>query len=161
GQGSEFAVRLPALPAEAVSPECPIAGEADGQASPLPRQSRQRRILLVDDNVDAAESLSMLLGLQGHEVRVAHDGQTALRAAEEFQPEVVLLDIGLPRMDGNEVARRLRERPESAGMLLVALTGYGQDEDRRRSQEAGFNAHLLKPVDLAALQGLLEGSESL
>jgi CheY-like chemotaxis protein len=161
GQGSEFAVRLPALPAEAVSPEGPIAGEADGQASPLPQQSRRRRILLVDDNVDAAESLSMLLGLQGHEVRVAHDGQTALRAAEEFQPEVVLLDIGLPRMDGNEVARRLRERPESDGMLLVALTGYGQDEDRRRSHEAGFNAHLLKPVDLAALQGLLEGSESL
>jgi CheY-like chemotaxis protein len=109
----------------------------------------------VDDNVDAAESLAMLLRLGRHDVRTAHDGPTALQVAEAFRPEVVLLDIGLPRMDGYEVARQLREREGMGKALLVALTGYGQDEDRRRSLEAGFDAHLTKPADPSVLQRLL------
>jgi CheY-like chemotaxis protein len=105
--------------------------------------------------VDAAASLSTLLSLEGHEVRVAHDGSAALKVAEDFEPDVVVLDIGLPRMDGYQVARHLREQPAMETVLLVALTGYGQDEDRRRAHEAGFNVHLIKPVDLDALQNAL------
>ena len=131
GTGSEFVVRLPVLAG---------LGEPSGPAGPdragAPRRRLpRRRILVVDDNVDAAESLARLLTrLYGHEVRVAHDGPEALAAAEEFRPEVVLLDIGLPGMDGYEVARRLRERPEFEETLLVALTGWGQEADRRRSR---------------------------
>ena len=119
---------------------------------PIPGTTNIRHL---DDNVDAAKSLSMLLSLQGHAVRVAHEGLTALRAAEDFQPHVVLLDIGLPRMDGYEVARRLRERPETETMLLVALTGYGQDSDKQRALSAGFDEHLTKPVKIERLQALL------
>jgi signal transduction histidine kinase/ActR/RegA family two-component response regulator len=159
GQGSEFVVRLPASPHESVSKGGPTRTGDARPVPPGPKASR-RRILVVDDNVDAAESLRMILALDGHEVRLAHDGSTALRAAEGFQPDVILLDIGLPRMDGYEAARRLRERPEMAKVLLIALTGYGQDDDRRRSQEAGFNAHLVKPVDLDALRAVLAHPES-
>jgi CheY-like chemotaxis protein len=112
------------------------------------------RILAVDDNVDSAESLRLLLEITGHEVLTAHDGPAALEAARHFRPQVVLLDIGLPGMNGYEVARRLRTQPGMDKALLVALTGYSQDEDRRRSQEAGFNAHLVKPADLDTLQAL-------
>ena len=119
------------------------AGSARGTEAALPR----RRILVVDDNVDAAKSLARLLTrLYGQEVRVAHDGPAALAAAGEFRPEVVLLDIGLPGMDGYEVARRLRERPEFEETLLVALTGWGQEADRERSRAAGFDHHLVKPA---------------
>jgi CheY-like chemotaxis protein len=115
---------------------------------------------VVDDSVDCADSLATLLRVAGHEVRTAYDGPTALEAAEAFRPEVVLLDIGLPRMDGYEVARRLRERERAGGRaLLVAVTGYGQEEDRRRAEEAGFDAHLVKPAGPAALQRLLPGAE--
>ena len=117
------------------------------------------RVLLVDDNVDAAESLAMLLRLWGHEVAVAHDGPAALRAAEGQRPQVALLDIGLPGMDGYELARRLRSQPGLGRVVLVALTGWGQEEDRRRSQEAGFDHHLTKPVELGALQKLLADIE--
>lgn len=110
---------------------------------------------MVDDNTDAAESLSVLLKLDHHEVRTASDGPTALAALQEFQPEVVLLDIGLPDMDGYEVARRVRAMPEVRDAVLVAVTGYGREEDRRRAMEAGFDHHLLKPVDLAALAEIL------
>jgi CheY-like chemotaxis protein len=110
---------------------------------------------LVDDNVDAAESLAMLLRLWGHEGAIAHDGPGALRAAEEQRPQVALLDIGLPSMDGYELARRLRPLPGMGQVVLVALTGWGQEEDRRRSEEAGFDHHLVKPVNLADLQQLL------
>jgi signal transduction histidine kinase/CheY-like chemotaxis protein len=154
GQGSEFVVRLPALPAQTVSREGPSGTGGERPVSPIPQPAR-RRILIVDDNVDAAKSLSMLLSLEGHEIQLAHDGPTAIQAAQDFQPDVVLLDIGLPRMDGYQVARALRERPELAKVLLVALTGYGQDDDRRRSHEAGFDAHLVKPVDLDALRFIL------
>jgi two-component system CheB/CheR fusion protein len=149
GQGSEFAVRLPLLEGERAAPK-PAAGAAPGA-----KKGPQRRILVVDDNRDAAASLAMLLGLLGNETRLAHDGPGALEAAHLFKPEVVFLDIGLPGMDGYEVARRLRERPELAGTVLAALTGWGQEEDRRRAQEAGFDHHLTKPADPAALQQLL------
>jgi len=116
-----------------------------------------RRILVVDDNVDGVETLSRLLRLMGNEVRTAHDGQEALEAAEAFRPDVAVLDIGLPTIDGYEAARRLREQPWGRDMILVALTGWGQDEDRRRSQEAGFDHHLVKPVNAKALREALAG----
>ena len=114
-----------------------------------------RRILVVDDNVDAAESLALLLQMAGHQSRTAHDGPGPIAATDAFRPEVVLLDIGLPGMDGYEVARLLRERAGAEKLLLIAQTGYGQEEDRRRSRKAGFDAHLVKPVDPGALQVLL------
>jgi PAS domain S-box-containing protein len=141
-QGSEFVVRLPAVqgPPELLvedgGPEC--------YQRPL---TLRRRVLVVDDNLDAAESLASLLRVGGHEVRTVHDGPTALQMAETFRPEVVLLDIGLPRMDGYEVARRLRQQTAAHKVLLVAVTGYGQEEDRQRAEEAGFDAHLVKPAD--------------
>jgi CheY-like chemotaxis protein len=113
------------------------------------------RVLVVDDNADSAESLSLLVELMGHAVRTAHDGEQALVEAEAFRPDIVLMDIGMPRMDGYEAARRLRTMPWAATIVLVALTGWGQDEDRRRSEAAGFDHHLIKPVDPAALEALL------
>jgi CheY-like chemotaxis protein len=109
--------------------------------------------------VDAAQSLAVLLSLWGHEVHAAHDGAAALEAAQAWQPEVVLLDLGLPGMDGYEVARRLRAAPGSARPLLVALTGHAQEEDRRRSQDAGIDRHLVKPVEPETLEVLLAQSE--
>jgi len=123
--------------------------------SPSARPQAQRKILVVDDNRDAADSLALLLRLMGNDVRVARDGASALALAPEFGPAVVLLDIGLPGMDGYEVARGLRARPELTGVVLIALTGWSQDEDRPRSHEAGFDHHLIKPVDIGALQALL------
>jgi signal transduction histidine kinase/ActR/RegA family two-component response regulator len=154
-QGSEFIFRLPVLSDE----RCPekVEEPADGEAAPSPR----RRILVVDDNADAAESLALMLRLQEHEVQIAPDGATALAAAQTFHPQVVLLDIGLPDMTGYEVARRLRQNPGAAEMLLVAVTGYCQEEDRRKSQEAGFNAHLAKPTCLDSLYALLTRSLSI
>src|SRR5262249_52688285 len=117
-----------------------------------------RRILLVDDNRDAAESLGLLLEMMGHEVRVAHAGDEGLRALRTFDPAVVLLDIGMPDMDGYEVARRIREQEGSQRALLIAITGWGQDEDRQRAREAGFDHHLTKPVDLGELRKLVAGT---
>jgi CheY-like chemotaxis protein len=111
--------------------------------------------LVVDDNVDAAHCLALLLQLNRCEVRTAHDGANALKVADSFQPDVILLDIGLPGMDGYEVARRLREQPAFAKTILVAITGYGREEDVARSREAGFDCHLVKPVDPARLQSLM------
>jgi signal transduction histidine kinase/ActR/RegA family two-component response regulator len=145
--GSEFVVRLPAAPAR-VAPSAPAA------AAPSVAASRCR-ILVVDDNVDSAETLAMMLQFGGHDVRVVHDGQSALRAAREQRPNVVLLDLGLPDMDGYEVAEHLRRDPEAAGVVLVAVTGYGQEEHLRRSREVGFNHHLVKPVDPSALDAVL------
>ncbi len=158
GTGSEFVVRLPALPA--TSPQgAPSGQDRPGEAgTALPC----RRILVVDDNADAAHSLAKVLSrLYGQEVRVAHEGHEALEAAQSFRPEVVLLDIGMPGMDGYEVARRLRDLPECEGTLLVALTGWGQEQDRVRSQDAGFDHHLVKPVDPEMLRGLLAEPSSL
>ena len=147
GRGSEFTVRLPVVvdaPREA-SP--PAAGE------PVPAASR--RVLIVDDSEDGAESLAMLLEFGGHETHQAHDGLAALEAATRLRPDVVLLDIGLPGLNGYEVCRRIRQEPWGKQLLLVALTGWGQDEDRHRSREAGFDAHMVKPVDFDALLKLL------
>ncbi|HJT75642.1 MAG TPA: ATP-binding protein, partial [Gemmataceae bacterium] len=150
GKGSEFVVYLPVLERRRRTRKGGGREPAADRAPGVPR-----RVLVVDDNVDAAESVALLLRTRGHEVRTAHDGAAALQAAEAFRPEVVLLDIGLPRMDGYEVARRLRDQVGLHEALLVALTGYGRDEDRRRAEEAGFDAHLVKPADPAALQAVL------
>jgi signal transduction histidine kinase/DNA-binding response OmpR family regulator len=149
GHGSEFVVRLPAW-AEAQS-SFPIRSNN----APTPKAGAGSSILVVDDNVDAANSLAMVLRLEGHEVRTARDGPTALAASQASAPDVVLLDIGLPGMDGYEVARRLRCHPDGHQMLMVAVTGYGRDEDRARSEEAGFDHHLVKPIDFDALRPLL------
>ena len=115
---------------------------------------------MVDDNKDSAYSLAMLLRVNGNHIRTAHDGLEAVEVAEIFQPEVVLLDIGLPKLNGYDVARRIRQQPWGQSATLVALTGWGRDEDRRLSQEAGFNFHIVKPVDLAALEDLLSGVQT-
>ena len=150
GKGAEFTVTLP-LAAE--QRPAPAAGAA-GQAALPPR-----RILVVDDNVDAADSLGMVLRFLGADVRVAHDGPAALEAFEAYGPSVVLLDIGLPGMDGYEVARRIRSRFPARRPALVALTGWGQDKDRRAAREAGFDRHLIKPAEIGALQALLASLE--
>jgi signal transduction histidine kinase len=152
GAGSEFAVSLPLTERAETDP----AGDAERPLS-VGSARRSLRMLVVDDNVDGAQSLALLLGLIGHEVRIAHDGPDALEAAAEFRPEVVLLDIGLPRgMDGYEVARRLRAQPGLEESALVALTGYGGEEERAHASEAGFSAHFVKPVDLGALCKMLD-----
>jgi CheY-like chemotaxis protein len=118
-----------------------------------------RRILIVDDNEDGAASLAMLLQFGGHETYAARDGREAIEAAERLRPDAVLLDIGLPGLNGYEVCRRIRQQPWGKGLMLVALTGWGQDEDRRRSKEAGFDAHMVKPVDPEVLLKLLASAE--
>lgn len=118
--------------------------------------SRPRRVLLIDDNLDAAESLAQLLALSGHDARTAPDGTRGLALASEFTPQVVFCDLGLPGMNGYEVARRLRALPFGRDMLVVALTGYGQPGDREKTAQAGFDAHLVKPVDPAVIEGFLE-----
>ena len=150
GAGSEFVVRLPALAEARASTAIP------GVESPRQLVASRRRILVVDDNADAAVSLARLLTrLHGQEVRVAHDGPEALAVAGEFLPEMIVMDIGMPGMDGYEVARRLRLRPEHTGTFLVALTGWGQESDRREAREAGFDCHVVKPVDADTIRGLL------
>lgn len=115
-----------------------------------------RRCLVIEDNADAAESMGLLLELSGHEVEIAHDGKQGLEAAKRFLPDVVLCDIGLPGgLDGYEVARRMREDPALGRTKLIALSGYGQEEDQRRAREAGFDVHLTKPADPVALERLL------
>jgi PAS domain S-box-containing protein len=148
GQGSEFIVRLPALEVQA---EPPTVATLGATRQPLIR----RRILVVDDNVDAAEALSRILRLQDQEVCVAHDGHAALQMAGAMQPEIVFLDLELPKMNGLEVARRLRTGWPIRPLLLVATTGFGQEEDRRRTAEAGFDHHLIKPIDPQVLRSLL------
>ncbi len=150
GQGSEFVIRLPVAPAIVSTPSNPPT-PIDRPNVQLPR----RRILVVDDKRSNAQSLEVLLRAMGQEVFTAYDGLAGLELARQHLPDVVLLDIGLPVMDGYEVARRCREEPGLRGMTLVAMTGYGKDSDRHRSQEAGFNAHLVKPVNLQDLMLLL------
>ena len=116
---------------------------------------RARRILVIDDNADAADSLAMLLQVRGDDVRIAHDGAEALEAERAFHPDVLLLDIGMPKMSGYEVARRIRE-VRGMGVLIIAITGWGQEEDRVRAREAGFNYHFAKPVDFEMLLDLIE-----
>ena len=126
---------------------------------PIKEQQKRRRLMVIDDNRDAAESMSMLFELWGHEVVCAFDGRSALDTAAKFRPDAVFLDIGLPGMDGYEIAERLREIPQASRIVLVAITGYGQHEDRRRSREAGIDHHLVKPVAPDTLLKLLESLE--
>jgi PAS domain S-box-containing protein len=147
GLGSEFVVRLPALPDEPrAEPPPSAAGPAGG---------RRRRVLVADDNADAAESMAALLELYGHEVRTAEDGEEAVRRAEAFRPDVLLLDLGMPKMNGYDACRAVRARDWGRVITVIALTGWGAADDRRRTREAGFDHHLTKPVDPAQLRALL------
>jgi CheY-like chemotaxis protein/two-component sensor histidine kinase len=151
GKGSEFVVRLPA--AEQVpSP----AARQTVTGSPMPSVGTKRRMLIVDDNVDSANMLRMNMRMLGHDVRTAHDGEAALAAAAEYRPEIMLLDIGLPKMNGYDVARHIREHAWGRDIALIALTGWGQEDDRRLAKEAGFDHHLVKPVDIELLKTLID-----
>jgi PAS domain S-box-containing protein len=147
GQGSEFTVRLPALSSPA------LHGQV--QAPLSDREGMPMRILVVDDNIDAADCLAQLLGFWGHTTQIVHDGVSAIEAEAGFSPDAVLLDLGLPLLDGLEVARRLRQKRQSRPLLLIAMTGFGQHEDRLRSAAAGFDHHLTKPIDVETLHSLL------
>jgi CheY-like chemotaxis protein len=146
GQGSEFVMHLPLTPPPELSAE-PLS---------QPKRTEARlRVLVVDDNNDAADSVALLLRHAGHEVRAAYTGHEALDAAMAYRPDAVLLDLGLPEIDGYEVARRLRKKPEFSGVFIIALSGYGQESDRRRSREAGCDAHLVKPAELKKIEEVL------
>ncbi len=153
GQGSEFVVRLPLLKAE--GGRMKDEGSEGLNNSPVSPHPSSLKVLVVDDNVDSAESLAMLLKVFKHDVRTAHDGQAGLKAALEDRPDVVLLDIGLPGLNGFEVAKHIRHLLADTNMVLVAMTGYGQESDRQRSQEAGFDHHLVKPTDFAKVLEIL------
>jgi CheY-like chemotaxis protein/two-component sensor histidine kinase len=148
GQGAEFVVRLP------VAAATPVQHESNGEPEARSAKSSMR-ILVVDDNRDNADSLTMLLGLLGNDTRTAYDGEEGVAAAREFRPDVMLLDIGLPKVNGYEACRRIRAEAWGAQVVLIAVTGWGQDDDRRRSLEAGFDHHLVKPVKPQDLMALL------
>jgi CheY-like chemotaxis protein len=156
GRGSTFTVRLPLLveqSAPAAQPPTPVA-----QPAPVDEAADANlRVLVVDDNIDAADTLAALLEMSGYITRVANDGHQAIETAQAFRPRVVFLDIGLPGMNGYEVARRLRGTSGMERAILVALTGWGTREDRERSSEAGFDHHLTKPADMNAVETLLSG----
>jgi signal transduction histidine kinase len=147
GAGSEFVVRLPLSFAR--------LDEADRHGPPEAARPSGRRILLADDNIDFANSLGQLLSARGHDVRIAHDGAQALEAASEFDPEIAFVDIGMPKVHGYEVARRMRSEPATSSCVLVAVTGWGQENDRKRAREAGFDRHLVKPVDPEEIESIL------
>ncbi len=161
GKGSTFSIHLPAAPAPAAGQVTKVdepghVAAATSVAPPRPIAPKEQRVLVVDDNADAAEALCRLLRRVGCKLEIAHDGPSALDRAHEFHPTAVLLDIGLPGMDGYEVARRLRAEEHEEHALLVAITGYGQEDDLRRSREAGFDRHLIKPVNIDEIEQLLE-----
>jgi CheY-like chemotaxis protein len=151
-RGSEFIVRLPIVVGLLKEPGVAQNQFVGGRAI--------RRILVVDDNENAAHMLAMLLKALGNDVRAAYDGLTALETAAQFQPDVVLLDIGMPKMDGYETARRMRREPWGKEMVLAALTGWGQETDKRRTREAGFDHHFVKPVEPNILQSFLAECEA-
>lgn len=146
GKGSTFEIRLPPIE----QPEIGITEHEEIQIAP-------RRVMVVDDNSDAADMLAMLLQLDGHEVQALYSSRDALERAQSFRPDVMLLDIGLPDINGFEVAQRLRAMPQFGGTRLVAVTGYGRTEDRARTRAAGFDDHLVKPVEAADLKRVLAG----
>jgi PAS domain S-box-containing protein len=147
GQGSEFIVKLPVL----LSPHVPTVVPPED----VPAPARALKVLVVDDNMDTAKVMAMLLRAIGHDARLAHDGASAVQAALEYVPDVVLLDIGLPVIDGYEVAKWIRQEPTLKDVMLVALTGYAQESDKRRSREAGFDHHLVKPMDFTKVESIL------
>jgi CheY-like chemotaxis protein len=149
GTGSEFTVRLPAAPDARTDDDADRARTAGAERA-------KRRILVVDDNVDSAQSLAMMLEIGGHTTHLAYDGLEAIEVAGKVQPEIVLMDIGMPRLNGYDACRRIRSEPWGRAIVMVALTGWGQTDDRLRSEEAGFDHHLVKPVEPAALEALLE-----
>jgi two-component system CheB/CheR fusion protein len=161
GRGSEFVVRLP-LPKEDCRDESAAAANKAAHAfallpiSPVQSADAAPRVLVVDDNIDSADTLQVMLRAAGYEAETAYSGESALHAALANPPQVVLLDLGMPGMSGLEVARCLRENQRTQGAVLIAMTGWGQAEDRRRTQEAGFDHHLVKPIDIAALSALLQ-----
>jgi CheY-like chemotaxis protein len=162
GKGSEFEVRLPIMSenAEAMTgapiATSPVSGSAAATSRISARRATQpRSILIVDDNRDSAESLALLLEFDGNQTHMAHDGFEALEAIERHRPEVLLLDIGLPKLNGHDVCRHVREQSWGKDIIVIALTGWGQEEDRRKSRQAGFNGHLVKPVDYDELLELL------
>ncbi len=157
GQGSEFVVRLAAMESEAR--QAPAPRDGDGQSMP-PKQTARRRILAADDNGDALHAVSIMLQIKGHEVETALDGEEALAKLRAQRPNVPLLDIGMPGLDGYEVARRIRREPWGRDILLIAMTGWGQEKDKREASEAGFDSHLTKPVDVEQLERLIAGSQS-
>ena len=162
GKGSEFMVRLPIWKAEEVMAADPPPVVSSPSVEPRPNMSpapRGRKVLVVDDNVTSAHSLELLLTLEGHEVQVVHDGPSVLHAVNHHHHEIVLMDIGLPGMSGYDVARQLRQQPELGDLFIVAVTGYAEDEARRLSREAGFDHHLVKPVDPDAILALLASLE--
>jgi two-component system CheB/CheR fusion protein len=150
GSGSTFTVTLPA----AVVPdaaEIPSGSAVSAGITPM----ACKRILIADDNADSVTTLSMMLEMLGNEVRIAHDGEAAVRAAQEFRPDAILLDIGMPKLNGYDACARLRAMPETAQAYMVALTGWGQEEDRIRARDAGFDHHMVKPVEPALLEKLI------
>jgi signal transduction histidine kinase/DNA-binding response OmpR family regulator len=153
GRGSEFTIRLPVAPAAEAAASPASAGTSEARAS----NANGLRVLVVDDNEDAADMLVHALRSKGHHARMANDGPAAIRICEEFRPSVAVLDIGLPVMDGYELAGRLREVPGMAHLRLIAVTGYGQEADQQRTRAAGFDCHLVKPIDIEALEGVLAG----
>ncbi len=151
GKGSEFVIRLPrSTSVEVVEPPRP--------AEARPREPRQIKVLVVDDSVDSAESMAIILEMSGHDVRKAHNGPDALRAAAEYRPDVVLMDIGMPGMSGHEVAQKMRETASMRDVVLIAMTGYGRQVDREQSRAAGFDHHLVKPLDFEKLNEVLTAS---
>jgi signal transduction histidine kinase/ActR/RegA family two-component response regulator len=161
GRGSEFVVRLPILPESMTKSERFESDSSNEPAVACPAHMRPRRVLVVDDNVSSAQSLALILKLDGHDVQIAHDGTVALDAVHRFRPEAVLMDIGLPGMDGFEVALRLKEQPDlrQSIKLLAAITGYAEEKARQRSREVGFDHHLVKPVDPEIILALLASLE--
>jgi CheY-like chemotaxis protein len=152
GHGSEFVVTLPVRTSS--------TAQVDETPPTDATASVGRKILVADDNQDAANTLAMLLRLAGHEVRTAHGGEAALTIARTFEPDIALLDIGMPDLNGYEVAKRLRRTDRGKDLKLIALTGWGQDEDKRRAREAGFDHHLTKPVDPQRLDALLAARQT-
>jgi CheY-like chemotaxis protein len=152
GQGSQFIIRLPVAPAQK-------GAATDRREAPVRAAASRCRVLVVDDNIDAVDSLAMLLRMMGHEVETASDGEAALTKAEVFRPDVAILDIGLPKVNGYDVAKQLRQRPWAKDVVLVALTGWGQAQHRLRSEESGFNHHVNKPVEFDVLQQILAAAD--
>jgi CheY-like chemotaxis protein len=157
GKGSEFALRLPLL--SEAEKDLGVRARAPARAGEAPVRKR-RRILVADDNVDLAASMGLLLEMMGNDVRVTHDGSAAVNVETEFRPDVVFLDIGMTKMNGFDACTRIRGKPWGKEPVIVALTGWGQPEDKRRSREAGFDHHLVKPIEPAALERFLMDIES-